>query len=162
MIPESAQRVAEAAKQLGLNIDMVVYEQPTRSAEEAAAACGCEVGRIVKSLIFRGAKSGKPYLLLVSGSNRVDEKGLKAALGEALRRPDAQDVRALTGFAIGGIPPFGHAEPLETIIDPDLLAHATVWAAGGTPNTVFAIAPEALRQATNARVLPLAQRQNVS
>lgn len=156
MIPDSARRVLDAATRLGLAITMTVHEQPTRTAEEAAAQCGCDVGQIVKSLVFRGAQSGKPYLLLVSGANRVNEKGLKAALGEALRRPDAEDVRALTGFAIGGIPPFGHAEPLETILDPDLLSHPLVWAAAGTPNSVFAIEPKALRDATAARVLAVA------
>lgn len=153
MIPESAQRVQEAARRLGVAIDMRIHEQPTRTAEEAAAACGCDVAQIVKSLIFRGAGSDKPYLLLVSGRNRVNEKGLKAVLGEALRRPDAQDVRALTGFAIGGIPPFGHAERLETILDPELLKFPLVWAAGGTPNCVFAIDPAVLRDMTQARVL---------
>ena len=153
MIPESAQRVLDAARQLGLAIDMTVHEQPTRTAEEAAAACACNVGQIVKSLIFRGTQTQKPYLLLVSGSNRVNEKGLQATLGESLRRPDAHDVRALTGFAIGGIPPFGHAETLETIFDPDLLVYPLVWTAGGTPNCVFAIAPAALADATQARIL---------
>ena len=85
--------------------------QPTRTAEEAAAACGVTVGQIVKSLVFLGADSGKPYLLLVSGSNRVNEKGVAAHLGEKLKRPDADAVRALTGYAIGGIPPFGHDTP---------------------------------------------------
>ena len=95
---------------------------PTRTAEEAASACGVTVGQIVKSLVFSGADSGKPYLLLVSGANRVNEKGVAAHLGEKLKRPDADAVRALTGYAIGGIPPFGHATPLATYMDRDLLA----------------------------------------
>ena len=154
-LAESSQRVADAAAQLGLSITIRKHEAPTRTAEEAAAACGCDVAQIVKSLVFRGATSGKPYLLLVSGRNRVDETKIAGAIGEGLRRPDGKDVRALTGFAIGGIPPFGHAEPLETLIDPDLLGFAKVWAAAGTPNTVFALSPEALHQATGATIVAM-------
>ena len=151
MLPAAAQRVHDAATALGLSIEIKVHAQPTRSAEEAALACGCDVAQIIKSLIFRGKESGRPYLLLVSGRNRVDEAGVAAVLGEALRRPDAADVRSLTGFAIGGIPPFGHAERLETLIDPVLLGFDSVWAAAGTPNTVFSIAPARLAEATGAK-----------
>lgn len=154
-LPDAARRVAAAAERLGLDVVMRVHDAPTRTAEEAAAACGCDVGQIVKSLVFRGARTERPYLLLVSGRNRVDETALVAALGEPLRRPDGKDVRALTGFAIGGIPPFGHAEPLVTVIDPDLLLYPQVWAAGGTPNTVFQVDPAALREATGARAIAL-------
>ncbi|HRK24693.1 MAG TPA: YbaK/EbsC family protein [Beijerinckiaceae bacterium] len=155
-LPAATERVVAAARSLGLAIDARVHAAPTRTAEEAAAACGCDVGQIVKSLIFRGATSNRPYLLLVSGRNRVDEKGVAAHLGEDLRRPDAADVRALTSFAIGGIPPFGHAEPMETLVDPDLLTYPTVWAAAGTPNTVFSIDPAVLAKATGARIVPMA------
>jgi prolyl-tRNA editing enzyme YbaK/EbsC (Cys-tRNA(Pro) deacylase) len=127
--------------------------QSTRSADEAAAACGCHVAQIVKSLVFAGAASGEPYLLLVSGCNRVDPAGIAAALGEALVRPDAAKVRAWTGFAIGGIPPFGHDRRLRTFLDRDLLAFETVWAAAGTPNAVFAADPAALAAATGARAI---------
>ena len=113
--------------------------QSTRTAEEAAAACGCSVGQIVKSLVFRGAQSGKPYLLLVSGANRVDEKAVAAHLGEALKRPDADYVRGVTGFAIGGIPPLGHDTPLATFMDETLLTYDTVWAAAGTADAVFPV-----------------------
>jgi prolyl-tRNA editing enzyme YbaK/EbsC (Cys-tRNA(Pro) deacylase) len=127
--------------------------QATRSAQEAAAACGCSVGQIVKSLVFRGAVSGTPYLLLVSGANRVNEAGVAATIGEALRRPDAQDVRAITGFAIGGIPPLGHASPLDTYLDAALLAYELVWAAAGTPDAVFAVAPQRLADAVGAKII---------
>jgi prolyl-tRNA editing enzyme YbaK/EbsC (Cys-tRNA(Pro) deacylase) len=129
--------------------------QTTRSAEEAAAACGCGVGQIVKSLVFRGAASGKPYLLLVSGANRVDEKGMAQHIGEALRRPDAQYVRDVTGFAIGGIPPLGHATPLATFMDEALLGYDVVWAAAGTPDAVFPVAPGQLAAAAGATVVRL-------
>lgn len=111
-LPESAARVAEAARRLGL--DVVVREMPasTRTAEEAAAACGCATAQIAKSLIFRGKTTKTPWLFLVSGANRVNEKRMVEVIGEAVVRVNADDVRALTGFAIGGVPPFGHATEL--------------------------------------------------
>ncbi len=152
-LPSSAQRVADAARHLGLAPHIVTMAASTRTAEEAAQACGCEVGQIVKSLVFRGATSGLPYLLLVSGKNRVDEKKAARAIGEGLARPDAAYVRGTTGFAIGGIPPFGHAQPLKTYIDADLLAYADVWTAAGTPHCVMRLKPEDLRAKTQAVTL---------
>jgi prolyl-tRNA editing enzyme YbaK/EbsC (Cys-tRNA(Pro) deacylase) len=133
--------------------------QSTRTAEEAAAACGCRVGQIVKSLVFAGAASGEPYLLLVSGQNRVDQAGVATAIGEVLDRPDAARVRAWTGFSIGGIPPFGHDQPMRTFIDRDLLTYDTVWAAAGTPSAVFAADPRALAAATDAVTIRMTARE---
>jgi prolyl-tRNA editing enzyme YbaK/EbsC (Cys-tRNA(Pro) deacylase) len=155
VLPASAIKVQEAADRLGLAIAVRAMPHSTRTAEEAAAACGCEVGQIVKSLVFQGAASGKPYLLLVSGKNRVDETGVAAVLGEAISRPGAQAVRAWTGFAIGGIPPFGHATPMPTFVDEDLLSYPVVWAAAGTPSAVFATEPRALAEAIGARTIKL-------
>ncbi|TBW37418.1 YbaK/EbsC family protein [Siculibacillus lacustris] len=152
-LPESSARVAAAARALGLDVEVIERTASARTAEEAAAACGCAVAQIVKSLVFRGRTSNSPYLLLVSGANRVDEKAVAASIGEALKRTDAEDVRALTGYAIGGVPPLGHANPLTVFMDRDLLAHDVVWAAGGTPFTVFAVAPAALAAAVGARVV---------
>jgi prolyl-tRNA editing enzyme YbaK/EbsC (Cys-tRNA(Pro) deacylase) len=152
-LPESAQRVQTAARALALDIAVREMDAPTRTAEEAAAACGVGVGQIVKSLVFLGAESGKPYLLLVSGDNRVNEKGIASHLGEALKRPDAAAVRDLTGYAIGGIPPFGHASAIATFIDRDLLAYDAVWAAAGTPRAVFCIDPKSLQRATGAQAI---------
>jgi prolyl-tRNA editing enzyme YbaK/EbsC (Cys-tRNA(Pro) deacylase) len=149
----SAQKVQDFAAALGLEIAVREMAQPTRTAEEAAAACGVTVGQIVKSLVFLGATSGQPHLLLVSGANRVNEKGVAAHLGEKLKRPDADAVRALTGYAIGGIPPFGHATPLVTYVDEDLLQYDVVWAAAGTPKAVFRTEPAKLRDATQAIVI---------
>lgn len=146
-------RVQQAAEVLGLAVQVVEMAQSTRTAEEAAAACGCAVGQIIKSLVFRGRQSGEPILLLVSGSNRVDQKGVAASIGEALDRPDAAFVREVTGFAIGGIPPFGHARPLPAWIDRDLLQYATVWAAAGSPEAVFEVDPRRLADAVGARVI---------
>src|SRR5262245_1948088 len=149
----AAQRVQDTLRARGLGSEVRHMRQTTRTAEEAAAACGCTIGQIVKSLVFRGGRSGKPYLLLVSGANRVDEKGIAASIGEPLRRPDAQYVRDVTGFAIGGIPPLGHDTPLATFLDQALLDYDVVWAAAGTPDAVFPIAPAQLAEATAATVI---------
>ena len=152
-LPASALRVQDAARARGLDIAVAEMAESTRTAEEAASACGCAVAQIVKSLVFRGAASGKPYLMLVSGSNRLDEKAVAAVLGESLARPDAAYVRDVTGFAIGGIPPLGHATPMQVFIDEDLLAYETVWAAAGTPRAVFAVDPKRLADAAGARAI---------
>jgi prolyl-tRNA editing enzyme YbaK/EbsC (Cys-tRNA(Pro) deacylase) len=149
----SARKVADAARAAGLAVTVIERAESTRTAEEAAAACGCAVGQIVKSLVFRGAETAKPYLMLVSGANRLNEKGVAGALGESLIRPDAAYVREVTGYAIGGIPPLGHATPMQVFIDRDLLAYDVVWAAAGTPRAVFAVAPGALADAIGATIL---------
>ena len=152
-LPASAQKVQDEANALGLQVEVREMTESTRTAEEAAAACGVTVGQIVKSLVFSGAESGKPYLLLVSGSNRVNEKGVARHLGEKLKRPDADAVRALTGYAIGGIPPFGHASALATFMDRDLMQYDVIWAAAGTPKAVFRTEPARLQVATGAVVI---------
>jgi prolyl-tRNA editing enzyme YbaK/EbsC (Cys-tRNA(Pro) deacylase) len=152
-LPPSARKVQDAAAALGLDIAVREMADSTRTAEEAATACGVTVGQIVKSLVFIGAASSKPYLLLVSGKNRVNEKGVAAHLGEKLKRPDADTVRALTGYAIGGIPPFGHDTAIATYMDRDLLNYDVAWAAAGTPKAVFRVEPEKLRDATQAIVI---------
>jgi prolyl-tRNA editing enzyme YbaK/EbsC (Cys-tRNA(Pro) deacylase) len=149
----SVQRVKNAASAYGLSIEIHEVPQSTRTAAEAAAAVGTTVGQIVKSLIFRGKQSGRPYLILVSGSNRVNEDAVAAVIGEAVARPDAAYVRETTGFAIGGIPPFGFASRMHSYFDEDLLQYETVWAAAGTPHAVFAVAPSALRDAIDAKVM---------
>jgi Cys-tRNA(Pro) deacylase len=149
----STDRVRLAAEAAGLPLDIREMPQTTRTAEEAAAACGTHVAQIVKSLVFRLAESGTPVLILVSGSNRVDEKAIKAAIGEKLKRMDANDVRAVTGFAIGGVAPLGSLTPLATYIDADLMQFETVWAAAGAPNAVFEVDPKALATATGATIV---------
>ena len=155
-LPPSAARVQGAAERLGLAISVREMPASTRTAEEAAAACGCDVAQIVKSLVFAGRDSGRPYLLLVSGKNRVDEARVAAVVGEPLTRPKADAVRAWTGYAIGGIPPFGHDAELPTLVDEDLLAYEVVWAAAGTPFAVFSVAPHALAHAVAGRVTAIA------
>jgi len=152
-LPPAAHRVMTAAVEHGLAVDIRIMPASTRTAPEAAAAVGTTVGQIVKSLIFKGKRSGKPYLFLVSGTNRVNEHAVERVIGEAVVRPDADFVREATGFAIGGIPPLGHASPLRTYCDEDLLQYETVWAAAGTPNAVFSVDPAALREAIGAHII---------
>jgi prolyl-tRNA editing enzyme YbaK/EbsC (Cys-tRNA(Pro) deacylase) len=152
-LPKSAQKVAEAARALGLETSVVEMPASTRTAAEAAAACGCRVGQIVKSLVFRGRASGRPLLFLVSGDNRVDQRLVAAAVGEEIERPDGEWVRAETGFAIGGVPPFGHARRLSTFIDRTLIAYGSVWAAAGTPHCVMRLEAARLAEATSAQVI---------
>jgi len=152
-LPASAQKVQDAARAAGLDVAVTELAASTRTAEDAAAACGCSVGQIVKSLVFRGAESGKPYLMLVSGPNRLNEKAVADFVGEALTRPNADYVREVTGFAIGGVPPLGHASPMQVFLDEDLLGFETVWAAAGTPRAVFAVSPLALARAVGAQAI---------
>lgn len=152
----STDRVRAAAAAAGLPIDIREMPQSTRTAAEAAAACGCSVAQIVKSLVFRKADSGEPVLLLVSGKNRVDEKAVKTAIGDTLERIDANTVRDLTGFSIGGVAPIGSLAPLLTYMDADLTAFDVVWAAAGAPAAVFAVAPNDLANATGAVVIKVA------
>ena len=149
----SARKVAEAARAANLAVTVIERPESTRTAEEAAAACGCAVAQIVKSLVFRGASSGKPYLILVSGGNRLNEKSMAGVLGENLVRPDAGYVREVTGYAIGGISPLGHATPMQVFIDEDLLAFDMVWAAAGTPRAVFAVLPGTLADVIGAKIV---------
>jgi prolyl-tRNA editing enzyme YbaK/EbsC (Cys-tRNA(Pro) deacylase) len=151
----STDRVRAAANQAGLAIAIREMPQSTRTAEEAAAACGTAVGQIVKSLVFRNAESGEAVLLLVSGINRVDEDAVAATIGGRLERMDADAVRKLTGFAIGGVAPLGSLTPLATFLDEDLLAYETIWAAAGAPYAVFETRPKALAEATGARVISM-------
>jgi prolyl-tRNA editing enzyme YbaK/EbsC (Cys-tRNA(Pro) deacylase) len=149
----SAQRVQDALTALGLPCRVVELPGSTRTAQEAADAVGCMVGQIVKSLIFRGARTDTPILVLASGANRVDERRLGELVGEPIAKADAAFVRAHTGFAIGGVAPLGHPAPLKTYIDADLLQYAEIWAAAGTPNAVFALTPADLEAMTKGQVL---------
>jgi prolyl-tRNA editing enzyme YbaK/EbsC (Cys-tRNA(Pro) deacylase) len=152
-LPAAAKRVEAAALALGLSIEIRTMPASTRTAAEAAAAVQASVGQIVKSLIFKGKTSARPYLILASGTNRVNEPAVARTLGEAITRPDATFVRDATGFAIGGVPPLGHTVRLVTVMDEDLLQYETIWAAAGTPSAVFAVAPERLREAVQAQVI---------
>ena len=142
-------RFLAAADELDLTIEVRTYPAGTRTAQDAADAIGCRVDQIVKSLVFIAvADDERPVLALTSGSRRVDTAVLADLLGvERVRKADADEVRAATGFAIGGTPPFGHPSPLQTVLDPHLARFDQVWAAAGTPTDVFALAPQDLRRA---------------
>ena len=135
---------------MGLDIDVQRFPQGTRTAVEAAAAVGCELGQIVKSLVFEC--DGEPVLALTSGAKRVDTAALGRVLGGASSRADADTVRDATGYAIGGTPPFGHSRPLRTVVDATLLEYEHVWAAAGTPETVFQISSEVLVRVASGTV----------
>ena len=144
------QRVAAALASHGLGARVIVLEHLATTAQMAAAALGVDVGRIVKSLLFVGAESGTPYLLLVSGANRVHEKRVGRLIGERLERSDADFVKQHTGFSIGGVSPFGHPAPLATYLDAALFGFDTVWAAAGDPRAVFEITAADLERTTGA------------
>jgi len=145
------QRVIQALTDHGLTAEIVVHEESAATAQMAADAIGVAIGRIVKSLLFRGADSGRPYMLLVSGANRVHEKRVGRLIGEKLERADADFVKQHTGFSIGGVSPYGHPAPLDISMDEALFAFPTVWAAAGNPRSVFEIAPVDLARTTGAR-----------
>jgi len=149
----ATERFTLAAATLGLTVKVVELESSSRTAAEAAASCGCDVAQIVKSLVFRGRRTGKPYLLLVSGANQVNVEAVSTRLNDPLERPDADYVRAVTGFTIGGIPPLGHKQPIATFMDEALLQFVDVWAAAGTPQAVFRSVPDQIVEATGAVLL---------
>jgi len=149
----TAQKIQNLLISLGYGYTVVEHAESTRTAQEAADRAGCELGQIVKSLIFRGKTSGKPILVLTSGTNRVDEKRISAYAGESISRADADFVRTVTGFAIGGVPPIGHNQPMETYLDEDFLSYQTIWAAAGTPNAIFELKTEDLQKMTDGKVI---------
>ena len=149
----SAQKIQDQLKSLGYEYTVIEHTESTRTAQEAADRAGCELGQIVKSLIFKGKESGKPILVLTSGANRVDEKRISEYAGEAIGRAEAEFVRAVTGFAIGGVPPIGHIQTMETYLDEDFLRYETIWAAAGTPNAIFELKTTDLQSMTGGTVV---------
>jgi prolyl-tRNA editing enzyme YbaK/EbsC (Cys-tRNA(Pro) deacylase) len=157
-LAQSAQRVQDALHALGFDhLEVREFPQTTRTSAEAAAAIGCEVAQIAKSLVFKGRQTGKAILVIASGVNRVNEKRIAALAGEPIERPDADFVREKTGFVIGGVPPVAHAQPLETWIDEDLSQFSEIWAAAGTPFAVFKLAPADLPRMTAGAVTSITQ-----
>ena len=150
---ESVRRVRAALAERGTSPEFVELEATARSAKDAAAALGCRVEQIVKSLVFRGGDTGNPVLVLASGPNRVSEGRISTLLAEPIEKADAAFVREKAGFAIGGVPPVGHAEAPVTFLDEDLLAEDEVWAAAGHTHVVFGLGPEELQRITGARVV---------
>lgn len=151
----SSQKIQNLLNSLGYSYTVVEHAESTRTAQEAADRAGCELGQIVKSLIFKGRDSGKPILVLTSGPNRANENRISEYAGEPIGKADADFVRAVTGFAIGGVPPLGHIEQMETYIDEDFLQYPTIWAAAGTPNAIFELKTEDLQKMTSGKVVSI-------
>ena len=154
-LSSNAQKVQNILKTLGFSCDVVELPDSTRTASEAAQAVGCRVEQIVKSLVFKGQRTNKPLLVVASGTNRVNEQRLGQLAGEPVDKADADFVRQRTGFVVGGVPPIGHTERLETFIDEDLLQYEELWAAAGTPHAVFRLTPAELQAMTGGRVVSI-------
>lgn len=154
-LSRSAQSVQDVLDKKGIKTKVIELPSSTRTAEDAAKAIGCQVAQIVKSLIFRTKNTSRPILVLASGINRVNEKLVSKAVGEEIAKADADFTRDVTGFAIGGIPPVGHKQKIETYIDEDLLKLGELWAAAGTPNAVFSLSSSFLVQLTEGKVIQI-------
>jgi Cys-tRNA(Pro) deacylase len=154
-LSSGAQRIQDTLDALGFPCQVIEFAHATRSAAEAAEAIGCRLEQIVKSLVFKGKHSGRPILVVVSGSNRVNERRLSQLASESVEKASADFVRQRTGFAVGGVSPVGLREPLETFVDEDLMTLGEVWAAAGTPNAVFQLTPADLVEMTGGRVVAI-------
>jgi prolyl-tRNA editing enzyme YbaK/EbsC (Cys-tRNA(Pro) deacylase) len=157
ILSASARRVQAALDGMGLSLQVVELPASTRTAAEAAAAVGAQVGQIAKSLVLRGETSGRPYLIITSGGNRLDLKRASVLAGEPVAMAKADFVRDQTGFAIGGVPPLGHTQPIRTWVDRDLLAFDDIWAAAGTPRAVFRLSAELLLRVSSGEAADVAQ-----
>jgi prolyl-tRNA editing enzyme YbaK/EbsC (Cys-tRNA(Pro) deacylase) len=157
MKPATAPSALKVQAALGDGFQVVEFDASTRTSEDAAAAIGCTVAEIAKSLVFKAA-SGRPVLVIASGTNRVDGKKVRTLIGEKIARADADFVREATGYAIGGVPPLAHATAPVVLIDGDLEAFETIWAAAGTPNSVFRLTPADLVRLTGGQVADVAKR----
>lgn len=153
ILSKSAQSVQDALSKKGLTCKVIELSASTRTAQQAAETIGCTVAQIVKSLLFCTVKEKKPILILVSGVNRVNEKIIEEQIGTQIVKADADFTREVTGFAIGGIPPIGHKQKIDTFIDQDLLALQELWAAAGTPNAVFSLQATDLVNLTGGKVI---------
>ena len=154
---DSARRVQELMNAKGFAFDVQELPGSTRTAREAAASVGCQVAQIAKSLVFMNRATGEPVLVIASGANRVDLKKIRQATGLTLVRADGDYVKEKVGYAIGGVPPAGHIQPLETLLDPDLQQYDVIWAAAGTPFAVFQLPPVDLQPLTGGRWVELAE-----
>ena len=155
-LSDAAQRVQDALRAAGFTNTVIELPEPARTAQAAADGVGCRPEQIVKSLVFQGGNSGRPLLVVASGGHRVDTDKLAAVVGEPVVMGGPRFVREVTGFAIGGIPPVGHARPLDVVIDAHLLTLDALWAAGGHPNALFALTPAELERMTRGQVAEIA------
>jgi prolyl-tRNA editing enzyme YbaK/EbsC (Cys-tRNA(Pro) deacylase) len=154
MLSKSAEIVQRALCEKGLGFEVIELAESTRTANDAATTIGCQVGQIVKSLLFRTKETQQPILVLASGKNRVNEGVIQKYMGEEIAKADANFTREITGFAIGGIPPLGHKNTISHIyIDEDLLQYEILWAAAGTPFAVFSLPAKELQMATGGKII---------
>jgi prolyl-tRNA editing enzyme YbaK/EbsC (Cys-tRNA(Pro) deacylase) len=147
-LSQSALKVQKALNAMGLQLEVVELPASTRTSQEAAQTIGCQVGQIAKSIIFQTQTNHRPVMVIASGPNRVNEMVIQELIGEAIGKADADFVRQRTGYVIGGVPPVGHTERIETFIDQDLLQYSEIWAAAGTPHAVFRLTPDDLQRIT--------------
>ena len=154
----SSNRFTEVLAEKAGHFRVLEFSESTRTSAEAAQQIGCSLGQIVKSLIFKGQDSQKPVLVLASGSNRVDEKLLAGYLGEKVDRANPEFVREMTGYAIGGVPPFGFSRHIYTYLDSDLLQYKSIWAAAGSPHSVFELTPDELKSFSLAQIVQIASK----
>lgn len=154
-LSSSAQKVQDALSSLGLSFQVVELPTSTRTAQEAAQSIGCMVEQIIKSLVFRAKQTDNPILVLASGTNRVNEKKISELVAEPIEKANASFVRDKTGFVIGGVPPIGHKEKIQTYIDKDLFQYDVLWAAAGTPNAVFQLNSADLAKIANGEVVSI-------
>jgi prolyl-tRNA editing enzyme YbaK/EbsC (Cys-tRNA(Pro) deacylase) len=156
-LSQSALKVQKVLNTMGLQLEVVELPASTRTSQEAAQAIGCQVGQIAKSIIFQTQTSHRPVMVIASGPNRVNEMIIQELIGEVIGKADADFVRQRTGFVIGGVPPVGHTEHIQTFIDQDLLRYSEIWAAAGTPHAVFCLTPDDLQRITDGvlvKVIP--------
>lgn len=151
----SSQRIQDILKKYDRSTNVVEFTETTRTSQEAANVIGCDVAQIAKTLIFKGKNSQKPVCVIASGKNRVDEKKIEQYIGEAIEKPDADYVLKHTSFVIGGVPPVGYQFEIQTLIDEDLMEYETLWAAAGTPYSVFKISPQDLLNITQGKIVDI-------
>lgn len=154
-LKHSSQRVQNILQNYNLSTKVVEFANTTRTSREAANVIGCEIAQIAKTLIFKSAKSNQPICIIASGKNRIDEKKVEQYIGESIEKPDADFVLKHTGFVIGGVPPIGYKFNIQTLIDEDLAEYEIIWAAAGTPYSVFEISPKDLIVLSQAKMVDI-------
>lgn len=157
-LSESPKRVQEFMTGRGFTFEVKELPGSTRTAQEAAESIGCSISQIAKSLVFRDMETDLPVLVIASGSNRVDVGKIEKTTGLRLGKADGKYVKERVGYAIGGVPPVAHNEPLLTLLDPDLKDYDTIWAAAGSPNAVFQLKPTDLETLTNGKWVDMKER----
>ena len=153
VLSPGAKKFQDALTALGAKGEVVELPASTRTSAEAASAIGCSIGQIAKSIIFRAVSTGRPVMVIASGINRVNEEKIQSLIGEAVKKADPDFVRQATGFAVGGVPPVGHPQRMETYLDEDFLQYEAIWAAAGNPNAIFELPTKVLQEITIAKVV---------